>query len=267
MLKPSIIIIPGAWHRPKHYEKLNKGLEEFGYESVAVDLPSLDSSPPLTSWEADAQEVRRVIMNHLDHGKNVIMIAHSFGGVAMSEAVKGLGRKARQDQGLQGAVVRLVYMAAVVIPIGQSYMDQMKMKTPEGADVEGRRKEVEGNSRGMIPQEDGSLALDEDVAKDILFHGCDPQDVQQAVELLGSFPSGPMYVPVTYSACVDFPSTYIKCKNDRAFSVLTQERMIAQMGGVFDVEECEEGHSPFLSNPHFVVDCIRRAVGEIPMIF
>ncbi|KAJ5107107.1 hypothetical protein N7456_003782 [Penicillium angulare] len=266
MLKPSIIIVPGAWHRPKHYEKLIRGLNQFGFESVAVDLPSLDSSPPLSSWETDAQEVRRVIMTHLDHGKGVIMIAHSFGGVAMSEAVKGLGRKSRQDQGLQGAVVRLVYMAAVAIPIGQSYMDQMKLKTPAEEEVERRRKEMEGNSRGMLPQEDGSLVLDKDLVKDILFHGCDSEDVQQAVDLLGSFPPGAMYVPVTYSACLDFPSTYIKCKNDRAFSVLTQERMIAQMGGVFDVEECEEGHSPFLSNHYFVVDCIRRAVGEIPII-
>jgi hypothetical protein len=39
--------------------------------------------------------------------------------------------------------------------------------------------------------------------------------------------------------------------------------MIAQAEGAFDVEECEEGHSPFMSNPGFIVECLRRAAEDI----
>jgi hypothetical protein len=96
----------------------------------------------------------------------------------------------------------------------------------------------------------------------IFYNRCDQKDIERAVELLGTFPSGPLSVPVTYTAYREIPSTYIVCKNDFALRLPFQRRMIAQGEGCFDVEECEEGHSPFMSNPGFIVDCVRRAAGE-----
>lgn len=101
-----------------------------------------------------------------------------------------------------------------------------------------------------------------DVARDILYNGCNPKDADAALDLIGTHPSGPSAVPVTYTAYNKIPSTYIVCEKDRALPVAVQERMIAQGDGVFDVERCKEGHSPFLSNPGLIVDCIRRAAGE-----
>lgn len=96
----------------------------------------------------------------------------------------------------------------------------------------------------------------------IFYNRCDPKDIERAVGLLGTFPLGPLSVPVTYTAYREIPSTYIVCKNDFALRLPFQRRMIAQGEGCFDVEECDEGHSPFMSNPRFIVDCVRRAAGE-----
>lgn len=120
MSKPVIVIVPGAWHRPKHYQKVNDGLQKFQYEAVGVTLPSVDSKPPLASWDKDAEAVRDVILASLNADKDVIVIAHSYGGVVMSEAVKGLGKKAREEQGLKAGVVRLIYMCAIAPQEGQS---------------------------------------------------------------------------------------------------------------------------------------------------
>lgn len=87
--------------------------------------------------------------------------------------------------------------------------------------------------------------------------------MQEAFNLLGSFPPGPLSVPVTYTAYREIPSTYIVCENDNALPLLVQERMIAQGEGAFHVERCQEGHSPFLSNPEFVVGCIQRIAGDV----
>ena len=106
------------------------------------------------------------------------------------------------------------------------------------------------------------MHLDKNVVGNVFYNGCNPTDVQEALDLLGSFPSGPLSVPVTYSAFLEIPSTYIECANDRALLLWLQERMIAQGEGAFEVEECNEGHSPFLSNPDFIVNCVRRAAGE-----
>lgn len=100
------------------------------------------------------------------------------------------------------------------------------------------------------------------VARETLFNRCDPEDIEMALENFGSFPMGPLSVPVTYSAFEEIPSVYIMCRNDKALLLPCQERIIAQGKGAFVVEQCDEGHSPFLSNPGFITDCVRRAAGE-----
>lgn len=149
MTKPAIVIIPGAWHRPKHYQHLIDSLAKVNYEAVGVTMPSVDSSPPHTSWDQDAQAVRRVILEYLDAGKDVIAIAHSFGGIAMSEAAKGLGKQDREKQGLKGAVLRLVYMTAMALPKGQTHVGQIKPVTPEEEEVERQRQELQAKYGGI----------------------------------------------------------------------------------------------------------------------
>ncbi|KAF7591450.1 hypothetical protein BBP40_001553 [Aspergillus hancockii] len=259
---PTIVIVPGAWHCPKHYKHLIDGLAKSDYEAIGVTLPSVNSSPPHTTWEQDAQAVRQVILAQLDRGSDVIAIAHSFGGISMSEAVKGLGKDAREKQGLKGGVVRLIYMCAMALPEGQTHVGQIKPQTPEEEELERQRQELQVKYGGMRFTPDGAILLDADAVRDVFYNRCDPADIDEATSLLGSFPSGPLTVPVTYTAYRAIPSTYIVCENDRALPVSYQERMIAQGEGAFHVERCQEGHSPFLSNPGFVVECIRRAAGE-----
>ena len=142
MAKPVIVIVPGAWHRPQHFKHLIERLNKLNYEAVGVTLPSVDSSPPHETWEQDAQAVRQVILEHLKAGKDVLTLAHSFGGVAMSEAVKGLGKESREKQGLKSGVVRLVYMCAMAVPEGQNYAAQIVPVTPEEEDIERHRQEL-----------------------------------------------------------------------------------------------------------------------------
>lgn len=149
MPNPSIVIVPGAWHRPAHFQGLIDELAKVNYEAVGVTMPSVDSSPPLPSWDQDAQAVRQVIMERLDAGKDVVVLAHSFGGIAMSEAAKGLGKKERAAQGLQGGIIRLIYMCSMALPKGQSHIGQLTPQTPEEEELEKQRQELEAKYGGM----------------------------------------------------------------------------------------------------------------------
>jgi thioesterase domain-containing protein len=142
MSNPSIVIVPGAWHRPAHFQGLIDELAKVNYDAVGVTLPSVDSNPPLASWEQDAQAVREAIMERLDAGKDVIVLAHSFGGIAMSEAAKGLGKKGRAAQGLRGGIIKLVYMCAMALPGGQTHIGQLIPQTPEEEEMERQRQEM-----------------------------------------------------------------------------------------------------------------------------
>lgn len=146
---PAVVIVPGAWHCPKHYQHLINQLAKVNYTAIGVTLPSVNSSPPLASWDQDAQAVRQVIMENLDAGKDVIAVAHSFGGIAMSEAVKGLGKEARENRGFKGGVPRLVYMCAMALPKGQTHLGQTKPRTPEEEELERQRQEYGEKHGGM----------------------------------------------------------------------------------------------------------------------
>ncbi|KAJ5375689.1 hypothetical protein N7517_007695 [Penicillium concentricum] len=246
MTNPSIVIVPGAWHRPAHFQGLIDELAKVDYDAEAVTMPSVDSSPPLASWDQDAQAVRQVIMTKLDAGKDVVVLAHSFGGVAMSEGAKGLGKKERDSQGLKGGIIKLVYMCAMALPEGQTHIGQLVPQTPEEEEIERQRKEMEVQFGGLEVTADGAIVLPKDRIHLVFYNRCDQKDIDRAVGLLGTFPMGPLIVPATYTAYREIPSTYIVCKNDLALREPFQRRMIAQGEGCFEVEECEEGHSPFM---------------------
>lgn len=140
MSKPAIVLVPGAWHKPQHLHKVIDGLEKSGYEAHAVALASVDSEVPIASWDKDAEGVREVIVKNLDAGKDVIVIAHSYGGFVMSEAVKGLGKKARKEnQGLESGVLRLIYMCAVAPRKGETVQDKTKPATEQEANMAARQ--------------------------------------------------------------------------------------------------------------------------------
>jgi hypothetical protein len=106
------------------------------------------------------------------------------------------------------------------------------------------------------------VAGDKDLGRELLYNRCDPKDVDVALELVGTHSAGTLVVPATTTAFKEIPSTYILTENDRALPPTIQERIIAAGEGAFDVVRCQEGHAPYLSNPGFVADCIRRAAGE-----
>lgn len=154
---PTIIIIPGAWHTPAHYTKLITALtaQIQNVTAFAISLPSLNSRPPLPlpkSWKEDADAVRAAIIGELDAGRDVIALAHSYGGVVMGEAVKGLGKGKRVEDELgtrSGGVVGLVYMCAMALPRGQTYVGQMVPVGAEEEEIERERNEYAAKKGGV----------------------------------------------------------------------------------------------------------------------
>jgi pimeloyl-ACP methyl ester carboxylesterase len=112
--KPTIVFIPGAWHTPAAFDPLLPSLHQAGYSTTAVSLPSIGVSPGVSSFASDVAAVRDAVEGLVDLRRDVIAVAHSYGGVLVTEALEGLGKKERGAQGLLGGVSRLIYIAAVV---------------------------------------------------------------------------------------------------------------------------------------------------------
>lgn len=126
MSKPSIIIIPGAWQKPASFEGIVNLLDGSGYPTVHVPLPSVGGTEtPLPGLDDDVEAVRRVLAPLVEEGKEVVLVGHSSGGVSMSAVVEGLDAASRTAAGRKGGVVRCIYLAAFVLPKGQSLLGML----------------------------------------------------------------------------------------------------------------------------------------------
>jgi hypothetical protein len=118
--KPTILLIPGAWHRGSTFEPVAKILREQGYEAEAITLPSVGGPSSTTAYD-DARHVQETYLTSLvAEGKEVIIVMHSYAGIPGTECVKGFARKDLAAQGKHGGVVGLVYIAAFLVPAGAS---------------------------------------------------------------------------------------------------------------------------------------------------
>lgn len=123
MSKPTIVIAPGAWQKPVAFNRIVELLEQAGYPTIHVPLPTVgDLDAPLASLTDDVAAVRKVLVPLLDAGKEVVLLGHSAGGLVISGAVEGLDVASRKAQGQPGGVTRCIFMAAFVLPQGLSLL-------------------------------------------------------------------------------------------------------------------------------------------------
>lgn len=128
--KPTIVFVPGAWHEPHVYDPVSNILQSQGYKTVAVSLPSVGASPPLGDFQPDVAAIRNSILSCVDAGSEVVVFAHSYGGVPASEAIKGLTKSDLQQQGKPGGVTHFVLCTAFLVLEGLPSLDPEKGPLP-----------------------------------------------------------------------------------------------------------------------------------------
>jgi pimeloyl-ACP methyl ester carboxylesterase len=117
MSKPVFVLLHGAWHTPRCWDLLAAQLDAAGYKSVAPALPSSGSSLPTPDWSADVKVIRETV-SKLIQENDVVVVAHSFSGMTGGTALEGLDKATALSKGLTGGVIRMVYIAAFLVPEG-----------------------------------------------------------------------------------------------------------------------------------------------------
>ena len=125
MIKPTILLVGGAWHTAAYLKPLATALEVADYPTLALALPSVDASPAKPDFEDDVDLIRSTAEQLAAEGKGIVAVMHSFGGVVGTEALQGLGQASMERT---GTVLGLVYIAAMIPKKGDSfeaYLDSM----------------------------------------------------------------------------------------------------------------------------------------------
>jgi hypothetical protein len=116
--RPAIVFVSGAFHKVESYAPTTDLLKQDGYDVIGVTLASVDQDPPQPNWDEDIAGIRNATLSAINEGKDVVAVAHSFAGLPVSDAMKGLSKAEREKVGLKGGVMRLVYITAGVVEVG-----------------------------------------------------------------------------------------------------------------------------------------------------
>lgn len=125
--KPTIVLIPGGWHSPVHFDLLTAQLRQAGYDVTSLALPSVDpENASVHTVVTDAAFIRRkLLLPLLEEQKDVLLVMHSYGGCPGSAAAKGLSRRERLAARQAGGIFGLAYISAFLANEGDSLFSSL----------------------------------------------------------------------------------------------------------------------------------------------
>ncbi|RAH79116.1 alpha/beta-hydrolase [Aspergillus japonicus CBS 114.51] len=248
---PVIVIVPGAFGTPEGFEKLRPYLTQAGYATHPGSYPSCNPSDAAdVSSPQDIAFLRDNVLLPLLHeqGKDVVIIAHSYGGVVAGGAAKGLAKGTRHAQGQATGVVGLIYVAGnitlegepLLTAVGGAYPPFIKVDTP---------------SQGLAVIEP---------AMDVLYNDCD-----RALEpglakfmqphALRAFETPPT-APAWAESAFDGRRAYVRTLDDCCNPASLQDMWLEKSKVEWDVVDFKTGHMPFVSQPQALAEQITKFI-------
>lgn len=221
---PKFLLVHGSWHGPWCWDALVAALAARGHDAATVALPSCGTDPAALGGLAEDAEAVTAAAAAIDG--DVVVVGHSYGGAAISEAR------------YRGNVKRLIYVAAFMPDAGRSSVSYL----PPGplAPYIGLR-------------DDGTMEVPADQAVPSFYHDCAP-DVAAAAEARLCLQSQSVLGPdSTRAAWREIPSSYVVTTDDRALPAEFQRMFAAQAD---ETRDFESSHSPFLSRPDDFADLL-----------
>ena len=127
--KPAFLFVPAAWHLPAYFGPLITYLSDYGYISVAVTVPSIDSAPAVTSLQPDVNTLAVALTTLLGNDSDVIVVMHSYGGMVRTDAVGMAVSELADAGGIYGKesakIKKLDYVAARVSLEGDTIFNML----------------------------------------------------------------------------------------------------------------------------------------------
>jgi pimeloyl-ACP methyl ester carboxylesterase len=235
------VLVHGAFHGAWCWEPLVTELSAAGHEVQTFDLPgSGEDATPIDQVTLDAY-VDRICATLAEQPEPVVLVAHSMGGVAVTQAVARCPAN----------IARVIYVAAFLPGDGQSLVGLTEL--PEGAgDMVQANMVVEG--------EPPAATMPAGAAREAFYGMCTPEQAAWATERILPQALAPFVTPVALgddAARSRPPRAYVVAANDRALPTALQRRFVAENPDL-EVVELDADHSPFLSRTAELAAALER---------
>lgn len=238
-IKPTIVLVHGAFETSEVWGKVAEKLQHDGYEVKNVALPGRRGNP-LPPGDVSLALYQKSISEAIaSETRPVVLVGHSFAGIAISAEAEAEPTK----------IKTLVYVAAYIPKNGQSLL------TLATADKDSKLGPIL-----KIDKEGGRASVDP-AAGSVVFANDAPANVQAMVAAgIVDEPLAPLATPVTLSAArfgkVD--KVAIHTLRDEVVSPRLQTTM-ARTVSLRLTMTIDTGHTPFITKPDRLATEIERA--------
>lgn len=228
-VKPTIVLVHGAWADGSSWNKVIPLLLQKGYQVVAVQNP-------LTSLDDDVAAVNRILA---EIQGEVILVGHSWGGVVITQV------------GNDPKVKSLVYVAAYAPNQGESVASIHK----DGHDSRHiPNSPVTDNDRIVT---NGFIRLKEETVLKYFAQDLPKEEARLIAVSQGRFHVSTLTATVSNPAWKSKPSFYVVADQDQIIPPQIESYMAKQIGAT--TYHVSASHVPMLSQPQKVAEVILAA--------
>ena len=225
----SFVLVHGSWHGAWCWYKVAPRLRALGHEVIVPELPShgRDRTPP---QEVAIEDYVDCVASAIDCAREpVVLVGHSRGGLAISQAAEARAERVRT----------LVYLAAYLLRDGETVLDWAPSDT--GSLVMTNLDIAEDGGWDMLREEAFNAAL---------YADCSAEDRALAHALLAPEPTAPSLTPLrlTPEGFGRVPRAYVELTQDRAVTPELQRRM-REATPCARVTALAASHSAYFSMP------------------
>lgn len=232
------LLIHGAWHGGWCWRKVVPLLRAKGHTVLAPDLPGHGNDKTATATVTLQSYTDRICLIADAQAEPVILLGHSMGGVAITQAAEQCPKQIRA----------LVYMCAFLPRNGDSLITWASQD-----------KKSMVNPSTTVPLADGSLGFKPQSTREAFYGNCADDDIAFAQSRLVPQSTAPFGTPVetTEERWGRVPRYYIECATDRAITLNLQREMQKQ-SPCRQTFSIDTDHSPFFSAPQELADILAQ---------
>nr|OQO27877.1 hypothetical protein B0A51_05190 [Rachicladosporium sp. CCFEE 5018] len=216
-----------------------------GYSSLPNGLPSTHSATPAT-FANDVTTIHAANTGALAV-KNVVLVAHSFGGITGLSSLEYLTPAARKHAGYAMAVTQVCLISAFLGFRGTSVLEMLGDRLVPIS-------EIRGDWCCVGPKS----------PREYFIHDLPAEEAEKWAAVLKPCSVNAFLGKVTHEWWREAAVSYLVCKQDQTNTEDFQRWSIGEAkrnGVAFRVEKIESSHCPFLSQVERTGDFVRRGVG------
>ncbi|KAJ4291788.1 hypothetical protein N0V90_009683 [Kalmusia sp. IMI 367209] len=191
----------------------------------------------------DAAYINAVVTKLADEGKEIVLAAHSYGGIPASEALKGLAKAERKQNRKKGGVVHVGYMTALVPAVSCGAGSVM---------VDAPMDYTSLDEDGWLYHPDPARTATQ------CFGDVSPEEGTQWCRKFTQHSAASFANELTYAGYKDVPASWLFAEKDGMVLPRMQQSGIDNIerasGRKVDVTRISTDHMPHISAPEQVVD-------------